>query len=929
MIHLGGLCDSHWETAQRTGVGSAMRLVQQLARRSLAPKHGVLLVTRGGQTVGTKGELDASPVQAATVGLGRVAAMEHPELAVRLVDLGQLDPTALADTLFAELAADVGENQVAYSNGARYIARLAKASAIAEQIESATGDGTPTPDTPSWRLALKRAGSFDGLAYEPTDRVAPGEGQVEIEVHATGLNFSDVLKALGLYPGIRDTVVPLGIEASGVVTAVGQGVAHLKVGDEAMGVLPYAFASHATTAAYAMVLKPTGISHEEAATIPIVFLTAHHALVRLAQLDAGERVLIHAAAGGVGLAALQIAQHLGAEVFATAGSDEKRDLLRSLGVRHVMDSRSLDFVNEVREATDGEGVDVVLNSLPGEAIDASLGLLRAYGRFCEIGKIDIYQDRKIGLLPFQDNLSYFAIDLDRLLRERPEQVRRLFADVMRQFAEGVYKPLAFTGFAAEQTPDAFRYMSQRKNIGKVVVSMQSASAETDTTGPVIRGSGYLITGGLGALGRRVARWLVENGAGGVALMSRRGPDESGEAFLAELADAGTTAIALQGDVGNSESLDAALGQLPADFPTVAGVIHAAGVLDDGLLADLNAERLDRVLRPKAIGAWNLHEATLDAESPLADVTQFVLFSSVAAMLGSPGQANYAAANAALDALAQHRRAKGLHALSIGWGPWGSDDTSGDDSMRGSGMAAGETADAVRAKGMELLPPDESLRLMGRLLETDAISIGVFDARWHAMSRLMSGRRPALLEEQLVDDQSASTGKGDSTLRQRLLSATPEDRQRDLVEMVRNELARVTSVAPEEIDTAAPLTSIGIDSLMALELKNNLESKLSITLPMGKLLAGPSVTTLAEAAVEELVGEAPSHDHAVWSPLVTLQSGSGDTPAVFLMPLLGGDASAYGELASAFEADQTVIALRPRGLDTADPPHDNQAEMARD
>lgn len=901
------------EAARWGATDTALRLLQQLVRRSVTPDRGVWFVTQNAQTTGVANEAPATPQQAALVGLGRVAAMEHHELGVRLIDFDFLD----AEQLVTEIASVSGENQIAYRQGQRHVARLVKAEALAEQVGGAI-QGTPTPDSPSWRLGLKRSGSFDGLAYQPSDRVAPGAGQVEIEVHATGLNFSDVLKALGLYPGLRDAVVPLGIEASGVVTAVGAGVEHLRVGDEAIGVLPHAFGSHATTAAYAMVKKPAGISHEEASTIPIVFLTAHHALVRLAQIERGERVLIHAAAGGVGLAALQIAQHAGAEVFATAGSDEKRDLLRSLGVEHVMDSRSLDFVQQVRDATDGQGVDVVLNSLPGEAIDASLGLLRAYGRFCEIGKIDIYQDHKIGLLPFQDNLSYFAIDLDRLLRERPEQVRRLFVEVMQRFSEGVYRPLPFTRFATEKTADAFRYMSLRKNIGKVVVSMQPEEWEASDSGPVIRGGGYLVTGGFGALGRKVASWLVDRGAGGLALMSRREPNDDANLFLTELREAGAKAISLRGDVGDGASLTAALASLPDDFPSVVGVIHAAGVLDDGLLTDLDPQRFAKVLQPKADGAWNLHLATQDATSPLAGVEQFVLFSSVAATLGSPGQANYAAANASLDALAQHRRSLGLPATSLAWGPWA-----------GGGMAAGETADAVRSKGMDLLPADEALGLMGRLMATETASVAVFDARWEAMSKLLAGRRPALLEGLLIEGETAGGRRGDAALRQRLLSASDEERQAELVSMVRAELARVTSVAPEEIEPAAPLTAIGIDSLMALELKNNLESKLAITLPMGKLLAGPTVITLAEAAAEELVGEAPAETNAEWQPLVTLREGTAVTPPLFLMPVLGGDAGAYRHLADSIPDDQAVIAIRPRGLDTDEAPHRNLQEAAAD
>lgn len=900
----------------------AMRLTQALARRSVSPERGVWFVTHNAQAVGVEGEAPASPRQAARVGFGRVAAMEQPERGVRLLDLDRSDAAPPSDVV-AEIAAASAEGQIAHRGGERYVARLAHAEALAAEVSS-DAEGAAPPDAPSWRLGLRRAGSFDGLAYESFEPVAPGPGQVQMEVHATGLNFSDVLKALGLYPGMKDSDTPLGIESSGVVTAVGEGVEHLRVGDEAIGVLPYAFASHATTAAYAVVPKPAGLTHEEGAALPIVFLTAHHALVNLARLEAGERVLIHAAAGGVGLAALQIAQAAGAEVFATAGSDRKRDRLRSLGVKHVMDSRSLDFVDRVREATGGEGIDVVLNSLPGEAIDASLGLLRAYGRFCEIGKIDIYQDRKIGLLPFQDNLSYFAIDLDRLLRERPQQVTRLYTEVMQRFAEGVYKPLPSTRFATSEVADAFRYMSQRKNIGKVVVSMRpdASDATTGDSRPVIQGAGYLVTGGFGALGRRVARWLADNDAGGVALVSRREPDDEAQAFLDSL---GVPAVGISADVANRDSLAAALKSIPNGFPPIAGVIHAAGVLDDGLIGDLDAERLDRVLRPKALGAWNLHELTRRADSPLAGVRQFVLFSSVAAALGSPGQANYAAANAALDALASHRRALGLHATSLGWGPWASDATAAG----GAGMAAGETADAVRGKGMDLLAPDKALDLMGRLIPSDAAAVAVFDARWDALSRLLSGRATSTLEGLLLDDAQKATGRGDSALRQRLLSAGADERRDELIAMVRGELARVTSVTPEEIDTSAPLTTIGIDSLMALELKNNLESKLAITLPMGKLLAGPSVASLAEAAADELVGATDEAPAEPWRPLMTLQAGAPGKPALFLMPVLGGDVGAYRELAEAASEGLPIVAIRSRGLDTDDPPHNRMDELASD
>ena len=425
--------------------------------------------------------------QAPLWGLGRVLAVEHPELHCMLIDL---DPRGDAGSAAADLASALcgrdGEDQIAVRGGRRFTPRLTR-SAAGDVCRP--GQGRRPPECAGRRTVPVGAGrqGFARLPHAAAHaRRAPAAGEVEIEVRAAGLNFSDVLKAMGLYPGLKPGAVPLGIECAGVVAAVGEGVTDLCVGDEAVAVAVFSFASHTTTAAAAVVRKPDNITFEEAATIPITFLTAHYALNVLGRVAAGERVLIHAGAGGVGLAALQICQSVGAEVFATAGSPEKRDFLRSRGVAHVFDSRSLAFADDIRQATGGEGVDVVLNSLPGEAIPKSLGLLRAYGRFLEIGKTDIYQNRLLGLAPFQNNLSYFAIDLDRLLRERPQVVRPMFLEVMEQFRAGCYRPLPLQAFAAAETVAAFRYMAQRKNIGKVVVSMHASSADGEgrPTGPV-------------------------------------------------------------------------------------------------------------------------------------------------------------------------------------------------------------------------------------------------------------------------------------------------------------------------------------------------------------------------------------------------------------------------------------------------------------
>ncbi|MEX2171919.1 MAG: SDR family NAD(P)-dependent oxidoreductase [Pirellulales bacterium] len=910
-----------WDKSRELGTSSALLLLKQLARRTFKRSPSLWFVTAGAQAVD-----DTAPMavaQSPLVGLVRVATVEHPDLRPCLIDL---DPSALTDAQLCDellTETEIVEHQIAYRDGRRHVARLQRDEQTAEDLAD-SGSGVTVPASGAFQLRIPKPGSFDALRYLPVERKSPGKGQVEIEVRAAGLNFSDVLKALGLYPGIKDAIVPLGIEASGVVTAVGDGIDRFQLGDEVMGVLPYAFASHAVTADYALVKKPRSIDYEEACTIPITFLTAYYGLVRLADLQPGERVLIHAAAGGVGLAAIQIAQQIGAEIFATAGSDDKREFLRSLGVKHVYSSRSLDFAEQILADTGREGVDVVLNSLPGEAITKSLSILRAYGRFLEIGKIDIYQNRMLGLLPFQDNLSYFAIDLDRMLRQRPEYIRELFAEVMEHFESGAYQPLVFTQFAVDQTIAAFRYMSQRKNTGKVVVSLTPAAcglasepAETKTL--VRHDASYLITGGLGALGLQVARWLADQGAGGVALMGRREPTAEARAAIAEVEARGMRVATLAADVTDAASLQAALRSLPRDFPPLRGVIHAAGVLADGVLADMSLEQLDRAMRPKVQGAWNLHMAT--RELPL---DFFVLFSSVAAILGSPGQGNYAAGNAMLDALAHSRRRAGLPATTINWGPWAD-----------SGMAAAQgRGEGIKTRGMDLLPAEQSLELLGKLLRTGVTQSIAMDVHWDALLRLLGNRRPSLLAD-IASNSGAdgeSTGRVDHAFRKQLLESDSATRESLLVEFVRGELARIMGVEADQLDTQQPLAAFGLDSLMALELKNNLEGRLAFTLPMAKLLEGPSIRSLAADTGEILAEDAGANGlgaggAAEWQPLIELKPGTG--APLILFPALGGDVRCYALLVMSYTGDRPIVAFRPRGIDDNGQPHVAMVQLVTD
>lgn len=822
--------DLRWTTA------AALPLVQALDKCETPPR--CCWVTSGTQPVD---EVDACrPAGSMLWGFGRTVAGECPQLRPLLIDLevdGSVD--AAVEALHIELTSADAESQVAWRAGVRYAARL-RHTAEAGDAEESPERKLALPSGRPYQIQIGTAGTLDGLIAVPLERRAPEADQVEIEVAAAGLNFSDVLKAMGLYPGLDGGPVPLGIECSGTVTAVGRDVTHVKVGQDVAAVAPFSFGTHTTTAAFAVAPKPDSLSHEEAATIPIAYLTAYYALVRLAQIAPGERVLIHAAAGGVGLAAVQIVQRAGGIVFATAGSPAKRDFLRSLGVEHVFDSRDPDFDEAIRVATNREGIDVVLNSLPGEAITKSIGLLRAYGRFLEIGKIDIYGNKQIGLYPFHNNLSYFAIDLDRLLRQRPEYVRGLFDELIHRFEAGDYRSLPSTVFAADDVSAAFRYMQQRKNTGKVLLNMTRISVadadaashdDVDARTATIRGDrSYLITGGLGAIGLTLARRLVERGARSLWLVSRSSPGESARQAVESLRAAGADIRLLQADAADLNALRTAVESASAGAPPLAGVFHAAGVLDDRLIQSLDVEAMRRVAAPKVLGAWNLHRLFSDRR-----LDYFVLFSSVAGVFGNPGQANYNAANAWLDALAQHRRRNGLRGLSVDWGPWAD-----------GGMAA-EEAQRMAARGMASLEPNAALDMLEQISAHGMDRAVVMDVDWPTLLRAYPGGAPPLLAE-FAEEASSAVDSKVGELRRQVLLAAPAERLDVLTAALRGRLARVMEVDVERIEVDVSLNSMGLDSLMAIELKNAIEQSLQITLPIAKFLEGPSIRRLAEYAL---------------------------------------------------------------------------------
>ena len=705
--------------AHQLGCGSALCLVQALSAWN-GPAR-LTLVTRGAQAVGDAAADGPSLAQAPLWGLGRVVAVEHPAMRCRRLDLDPGgDRSTEAAELLAELKGSDAEDQIAYRRATRYVARLVR-------VRKADEPSFTVPDVP-YRLQLTALGTLDSLKAVPYARRRPGAGEVEIAVSQAGLNFRDLLRSLGMIEAFDKTIgerlgyasaldAPLGFECAGRVTEVGEGVEHLAEGDEVLAIAYGSLASHVTTSSRCVVRKPKSLSMSQAATIPMAFVTASYGLEHLAKLQAGERVLIHAAAGGVGQAAVQVAQAIGAEVFATA-SPGKWDLLRAQGIRHVMNSRNLQFRDEVLRVTDGQGVDVVLNSLNGEFIPASLSTLRRGGRFVEIGLLGMWDPRQVA--DEYPDVSYFTLDIDREETLRPGSTRAVLERLLARLEAGSLQPLPHRVFPIQRIVDALRHLNHAQRTGKVVVAVSGEELARCGGRAEIRGNAtYLIVGGLGALGLLVARWLVERGARHLVVAGRSGAaDPASAAAVRQLQEAGADVQVVPADVSRREDVERLLATIRPPLPPLRGVFHTAGVLDDGVLRLQTWERFDRVMRPKVAGAWHLHELTNDLEL-------FVLFSSGVGLVGSHGQGNYAAGNAFLDALAQYRRGLGLPAVSIAWGPWAD-----------LGMTA-RMDDRARARmtqvGLKAISPEDGMKMLGQLIQGERAHVAPMRIDWQRLA----------------------------------------------------------------------------------------------------------------------------------------------------------------------------------------------------
>ncbi len=847
VIHLWSLDEklSDWDAgedilaSQHRTCGSLIFWLQALASVAWPTPPRLWILTQGAQSL----DLDSAPLQlkqAPLWGFARVLALEHPDLQSVRMDL---DPASVdLSLLLSDLLQPDFEDQIAYREGQRFVARLVRYAPTAAQ------KSTDLPVYP-YRLSLPSYGVLDHLqlvAFTPTP---PAPGEVQIQVRATGLNFRDVLTALGMMQevleqmGIKSAAeVPFGGECAGVITAIGEGVTDLQVGDEVIAAQTLgSFASYVNVPADFVAAKPQTLSFAEAATLPVTFLTAYYGLVKCAQLQPGERVLVHAAAGGVGQAAVQIAQWIGAEVMGTA-SPGKWELLRSQGVEQIFNSRTLDYGEEILTATGGEGVEVILNSLTGDYIPTNLKVLKQGGRFVEIGKLGIWSQEQ--MQAERPDVTYFPFDLLEVSNQDPHILQEMLRELMVCFREGQLRPLPHQTFPIQEVGDAFRVMAQAKHVGKVVVTHPAPDQPQER--PVVRQDGaYLITGGLGALGLQVAKWLAEQGAQHLILTGRQAPSERAAKLIQHLQETGTQVQVVAADISRREDVQGLIHTIQTQGIALRGIMHAAGVLDDGVLTQQTWERFEKVMAPKVAGTWHLHQLTQD--QPL---DWFVCFSSMASLIGSPGQGNYAAANAFMDALAHYRQSHGLTATSINWGPWAE-----------AGMAASlsqRDQDRLKEQGIRPIQTSEGIPLLEELLRQNVTQVGVLPIQWSKLAQQSTLSSGSTFFEAFLSSVSAAAAPTEApqdvpAWRIRLEAAQPEERSDLLATFIEEQVQKVLGMGQgQALDPDRSFAEMGMDSLMAVELRNRLQISLGSSIPSTVAFDYPTTADLAEFLAQDIL-----------------------------------------------------------------------------
>jgi NADPH:quinone reductase-like Zn-dependent oxidoreductase/acyl carrier protein len=804
------------------------------------------LITQGSQIANSEDKI-VSIESTAGQGLGRLIGNELPAWKIRLIDFEEsnnaniskeewrvvLHKMYASGRPFEEIA--VRQNKVYRKGIKKWNTKDSKQSFETVQFQD-TG----------LELVSNKFKSLDDLRFSNADRAEPKIGEIEISVENTSINFKDYLKVSGkiALEALEGTYGEgtIGLDCAGVVTKLGKGVSKFKVGDKVIAIAPGTFRSYTITSEHLAVKCPKNLVDFESHVVSS-YLTALYCLRDKANLRKGDKILIHSATGGVGLAAINYANLIGAEIYATAESIEKRNYLRSIGIEHVYNSRSLDFSKEIMETTDGKGVDVILSALPKEMLHQSLATLAPYGTYLEIGIKDIIDDSSLPMAFFNKNISYISVDLDRMIKEKQKTISKLLDDLSRYIENDQLKPLSIKVFNPAQISEAFKLVEDGLQIGKVIVDFKNQSIDIERKQEALfkTDKSYLITGGTKGLGLEIAKWLVDNGVKNLALLSRSGlKDPYAKKVVYKMKRNGVNVKVFSADVAELGQMTQIFSQIEEEMPLLAGIFHCAMVLDDGFLMDMNEDRFRKVLRPKIDGAINLHQLTRKL-----NLDQFILFSSISSLIGNVGQANYIVANTLLDSFANIRKSHGLPATTINLG------------------VLAESGVVSRSENLEMILQGVGIRsftnkqvLIGleKILHEKPTQIGFFDLNWELLSSNLKGSGLAIFEDLIKTKVGSNNGmtKDQNECLNILYALKKVDQQEFIASFLKRELSKMLKIPKDKIQQEKGIGFLGIDSILSIELLRVINDKFALKMTSMELLSLPSINQLSFKILENIL-----------------------------------------------------------------------------
>lgn len=802
------------------------------------------LLTRGSQVVNSEDQI-TSPELAAIHGLGRLIGNEIPTFQIQLIDFeaGTKEISVEAWKLaFQKIYTAKSFMEVAIRNGKLYKKTM---TSLKENKNKKTIQQVAFKDQPL-QLAVGQYTSLDELHFESTERIDPKEEEIEILIENTSINFKDYLKVSGKIAAeaLEGTYCEekVGLDCCGIVTKIGPGVTKFNIGDKVVAFAAGTFQTYTTTSIYLAAKCPEEITVGES-NVLTTYSTVIYGLEEKARLKKGQKVLIHNATGGVGLAAVNYAQMVGAEIFATAGTDEKRAFLTNIGIKHVYSSRNLDFSKKISEVTNKKGVDVILSALPGEMLYQSLSILAPYGTYLEIGKKDIIENAPLPMKFFNRNLAYISIDMDRMLQERKDKIEEILNTVCNYIKSKKLVSLPVKVFTPKQIGEAFQLVDESKHIGKVIIDFKDQLVEVQAQDEKVvkNDKTYVITGGTQGLGLEIAKWLVANGAKNLALVSRSGlRNDKVKEDVNKMKEEGADVQVYSVDISVKTQVENLFNSIAATQKPIAGIFHCAMVLDDGFLMDMNQDRFRKVLQPKVDGAMFLHEY-----SRSLPLDYFILFSSISSLIGNMGQANYVAANAFLDTFAHFRKNQGLPATTINLGV-----------LAESGVVArSENLEQIlESAGIQSFTNKQVLLGLGKILQKQQSQIGFFDLNWKTVANNFGGSGIILFQELIKINANSNEKLSEKQITHleaiKVLQANEQHEY--MVNLLIDQLVKILKMTKDQIRPDKGINFLGIDSILSVELIRRINENLAVEIAPMEFLAGPSINQLSTIILDKIV-----------------------------------------------------------------------------